>query len=62
MPDAAVGFQEMYQYGYTDGDTMLPLTKERAMELFMPRSRRCAPETSASVKRWTSTWTWRGCG
>ena len=35
MPDAAVGFQEMYQYGYTDGDTMLPLTKERAMELFM---------------------------
>lgn len=35
MPDAAVGFQEMYQYGYTDGKTMLPLTKERAMELFM---------------------------
>ena len=35
MPDAAVGFQEMYQYGYTDGNTMLPLTKERAMELFM---------------------------
>lgn len=28
----------------------------------MPRSRRCAPETSASAKRWTSTWTWRGCG
>lgn len=28
----------------------------------MPRSRRCAPETSASVKRWTSMWTWRGCG
>lgn len=35
MPDAAVGFQEMYQYGYTDDKTMLPLTKERAMELFM---------------------------
>lgn len=35
MPDAAIGFQEMYQYGYTDGNTMLPLTKERAMELFM---------------------------
>ena len=35
MPDTAVGFQEMYQYGYTDGNTMLPLTKERAMELFM---------------------------
>ena len=25
----------MYQYGYTDGNAMLPLTKERAMELFM---------------------------
>ena len=35
MPDAGIGFQEMYQYGYTDGNTMLPLTKERAMELFM---------------------------
>ena len=35
MPDTAVGFQEMYQYGYTDGNTMLPVTKERAMELFM---------------------------
>ena len=35
MPDAAVGFQEMYQYGYTDGNTMLPLSRERAMELFM---------------------------
>lgn len=35
MPDAAVGFQEMYQYGYADGNTMLPLTKERAMELFL---------------------------
>ena len=35
MPDTAVGFLEMYQYGYTDGNTMLPLTKERAMELFM---------------------------
>ena len=35
MPDTGIGFQEMYQYGYTDGNTMLPLTKERAMELFM---------------------------
>lgn len=35
MPDTAIGFSEMYQYGYTDGNTMLPLTKERAMELFM---------------------------
>ena len=35
MPDAAIGFQEMYRYGYTDGNTMLPLTKERAMELFL---------------------------
>lgn len=35
MPDTAVGFLEMYQYGYTDGNAMLPLTKERAMELFL---------------------------
>ena len=35
MPDTAIDFQEMYQYGYTDGNAMLPLTKERAMELFM---------------------------
>ena len=35
MPDTSIGFSEMYQYGYTDGNTMLPLTKERAMELFM---------------------------
>ena len=35
MPDTGIGFAEMYQYGYTDGDAMLPLTKERAMELFM---------------------------
>ena len=35
MPDTAIGFLEMYQYGYTDGNAMLPLTKERAMELFM---------------------------
>ena len=35
MPDTGIGFLEMYQYGYTDGNTMLPLTKERAMELFM---------------------------
>ena len=35
MPDTSIGFAEMYQYGYTDGNAMLPLTKERAMELFM---------------------------
>ena len=35
MPDTSIGFLEMYQYGYADGNTMLPLTKERAMELFM---------------------------
>ena len=35
MPDTSIGFSEMYQYGYTDGNTMLPLTKERAMELFL---------------------------
>ena len=35
MPDTGIGFLEMYQYGYTDGNTMLPLTKERAMELFL---------------------------
>ena len=35
MPDTSIGFLEMYQYGYTDGNTMLPLTKERAMELFL---------------------------
>ena len=35
MPDTGIGFLEMYQYGYTDGNVMLPLTKERAMELFM---------------------------
>ena len=35
MPDTSIGFLEMYQYGYTDGNAMLPLTKERAMELFM---------------------------
>ena len=35
MPDTGIGFLEMYQYGYTDGTAMLPLTKERAMELFM---------------------------
>ena len=35
MPDTGIGFSEMYQYGYTDGNAMLPLTKERAMELFM---------------------------
>ena len=35
MPDTGIGFSEMYQYGYTDGNAMLPLAKERAMELFM---------------------------
>lgn len=35
MPDTSIGFWEMYQYGYTDGNAMLPLTKERAMELFL---------------------------
>lgn len=35
MPDTSISFLEMYQYGYTDGNAMLPLTKERAMELFM---------------------------
>ena len=35
MPDTGIGFLEMYQYGYTDGNAMLPLTKERAMDLFM---------------------------
>ena len=35
MPDTGIGFLEMYQHGYTDGNAMLPLTKERAMELFM---------------------------
>ena len=35
MPDTGIGFLEMYQYGYTDGNAMLPLTKERAMELFL---------------------------
>ena len=33
--EAGIGFLEMYQYGYTDGNTMLPLTKGCAMELFM---------------------------
>lgn len=35
LPDTGIGFSEMYQYGYTDGNAMLPLTRERAMELFM---------------------------
>ena len=35
MPDTSIGFLEMYQYGYTDGNTMLPLSRERAMELFL---------------------------
>ena len=33
MPDPALSIVAMNAYGYTDGD-MLPLTKERAMELF----------------------------
>ena len=33
MPDPTVSIEAMNAYGYTDGD-MLPLTKERAMELF----------------------------
>ena len=35
MPDLAVDFAQMYQFGYTDGNTMLPLSKERARELFL---------------------------
>ena len=35
MPDPTVGFAQMYQFGYTDGNTMLPLSKERARELFL---------------------------
>ena len=34
MPDLTVDFAQMYQFGYTDGNTMLPLSKERARELF----------------------------
>ena len=35
MPDPTVNFAQMYQFGYTDGNTMLPLSKERARELFL---------------------------
>ena len=35
MPDPTVDFTQMYQFGYTDGNTMLPLSKERARELFL---------------------------
>ena len=35
MPDPTVDFARMYQFGYTDGNTMLPLSKERARELFL---------------------------
>lgn len=35
MPDPTVDFPQMYQFGYTDGNTMLPLSKERARELFL---------------------------
>ena len=33
LPDAMVGLSEMYEYGYTWAE-MLPLTQERALELF----------------------------
>ena len=35
MPDPTVDFAQMYQFGYTDENTMLPLSKERARELFL---------------------------
>ena len=35
MPDLTVDLAQMYQFGYTDGNTMLPLSKERARELFL---------------------------
>ena len=35
MPDPTVDFAQMYQFGYTDGNTMLPLSKECARELFL---------------------------
>ena len=35
MPDPSLDFAQMYQFGYTDGNTMLPLSKERAKELFL---------------------------
>ena len=35
MPDPTVDFAQMYQFGYTDGNTMLPLSKERARDLFL---------------------------
>ena len=35
MPDPTVDFAQMYRFGYTDGNTMLPLSKERARELFL---------------------------
>ena len=34
MPDPSINFADMFSYGYADGNTMLPLTKERAKELF----------------------------
>lgn len=34
MPDPAITVEDMCAYGYMDGDTMLPLSKERARELF----------------------------
>ena len=35
MPDLTVDFAQMYQFGYANGNTMLPLSKERARELFL---------------------------
>ena len=35
MPDPTVDFAQMYQFGYANGNTMLPLSKERARELFL---------------------------
>ena len=35
MPDPTGDFAQMYQFGYTGGNTMLPLSKERARELFL---------------------------
>lgn len=34
MPDPAITFEDMFSYGYTDGNTMLPLSKDRARELY----------------------------
>lgn len=34
MLDPSINFADMFSYGYADGNTMLPLSKERARELF----------------------------